>query len=91
MHGSLRAVSVGFVPLADTNGGYGESREGNFHYFGQELLEVSVVNIPSNPDALKRSLLDLVDPKEIKEIKEEVINKNFCNIQEKRLLLINKK
>jgi len=89
LHGSLRAVSVGFVPLADDKGGYGDSREGNFHYFGQELLEVSVVNIPSNPDALKRSLLDLVDPKESKEIKEEeVIEKNFCNIQEKRLLLL---
>jgi len=90
-HGSLRAVSVGFIPVADDNGSMGENREGAFHYFGQELLEISVVNIPSNPDALKRSLLDLVDPKEIKEIKEEVINKNFCNIQEKELLLLNKK
>ena len=92
LHGSLRAVSVGFVPLADTNGGYGESREGNFHYFGQELLEVSVVNIPSNPDAFKRSLLDLVGPTKEDIIEfDKVEEKNFCNIQEKELLLLNKK
>ena len=91
LHGSLRAVSVGFVPLQDSKGGYGESREGNFHYFGQELLEVSVVNIPSNPDALKRSLLDLVKEEKtivIEDNKEE--NKNYCNIQEKQLLLLGK-
>ena len=56
LHGSLRAVSVGFVPLTDKEGKTGDMRGDNFHYFGQELLEVSVVNIPSNPDALKRSL-----------------------------------
>src|SRR5699024_2026864 len=27
-----------------------------FHYEGQELLEFSIVNIPSNPNALKRDL-----------------------------------
>jgi HK97 family phage prohead protease len=57
-HGTLRAVSVGFIPLSDEKGSMGEERDGAFHYFGQELLEVSVVNIPSNPDALKRSLRD---------------------------------
>jgi HK97 family phage prohead protease len=56
LHGSLRAVSVGFVPLKDEKGSTGEERDGAYHYFGQELLEVSVVNIPSNPDALKRSM-----------------------------------
>jgi len=55
-HGSLRAVSVGFVPLKNEEGKYGEERDGAFYFHGQELLEVSVVNIPSNPKALKKSL-----------------------------------
>jgi hypothetical protein len=58
-HGSLRAVSVGFVPLKDEDGKYGEERDGAYHFFGQELLEVSVVNIPSNPKALKKSLEEM--------------------------------
>jgi hypothetical protein len=60
-HGSLRAVSVGFVPLKSEDGKFGEERDGAFHFFGQELLEVSVVNIPSNPKALKKSLDDMTE------------------------------
>lgn len=53
--GSLRAVSVGFLPIG--RGKFGEGEDANTYYFaGQELLEVSVVNIPSNPNALKKSL-----------------------------------
>lgn len=59
-HGTLRAVSVGFIPINNEEGKEGEERDGAFHYFGQELLEVSVVNIPSNPDALKRSIRESV-------------------------------
>ena len=69
LHGSLRAVSVGFLPLKDKDGNEGDygrkntksgkmEQEDTFFYYGQELLEVSVVNIPSNPDALKRSMRD---------------------------------
>lgn len=56
--GSLHAVSVGFMPTAKGHKG-DESRGENpdvYYYDGQELLEVSVVNIPSNANALKRSL-----------------------------------
>ena len=53
--GSLRAVSVGFLPIG--KGRFGEGEDANTYYFaGQELLEVSVVNIPANPNALKKSL-----------------------------------
>lgn len=64
MHGTLRAVSVGFIPLLDENGKEGKFGrkqedktvdEDTFFFFGQQLLEISLVNIPSNPDALKRS------------------------------------
>lgn len=55
LFGSLRAVSVGFLPVG--RGRFGEGDDSETYYFaGQELLEVSVVNIPSNPKALKKSL-----------------------------------
>ena len=55
LFGSLRAVSVGFLPVG--RGRFGEGEDANTYYFaGQELLEVSVVNIPANPNALKKSI-----------------------------------
>lgn len=55
--GSLNAVSVGFQPTA--RGHRGDEKRGEdkdvYYYDGQELLEVSVVNIPSNKNAIKRS------------------------------------
>ena len=56
--GSLHAVSVGFRPTAKGHKGDEERGEDPnvFYYGGMELLEVSVVNIPSNPNALKRSI-----------------------------------
>ena len=56
--GSLHAVSVGF--RATAKGHKGDEERGEdpkvYYYGGQELLEVSVVNIPSNANALKRSM-----------------------------------
>ena len=56
--GSLHAVSVGF--RATAKGHKGDEERGEdpnvYYYAGQELLEVSVVNIPSNANALKRAL-----------------------------------
>ena len=57
--GTLSAVSVGFKPVADELGEYsrkgieknGENPEANYLH-GQELLEISIVNVPSNPDAV---------------------------------------
>lgn len=58
--GSLRAVSVGFLDKGKGKWGQGEEAEGrsNETYFfeGQELLEFSVVNIPSNAGAGKRDM-----------------------------------
>ena len=54
--GSLNAVSVGFVEKGA--GEMGDKEEGQdpdaYYFAGQELLEISVVNIPSNPEALKK-------------------------------------
>lgn len=60
--GSLNAVSVGFTETKPGHWGEGdEARDGvrpTYYYDGQELLEVSVVNIPSNKNALKRGFRD---------------------------------
>jgi hypothetical protein len=54
--GFLRTVSVGFMEVGDGhNGNEDDGEDPNLYYFhGQELLELSVVNIPSNPDAKKK-------------------------------------
>lgn len=58
--GFLNAVSVGFIEKGEGKYGEGDQARGmknqTYYFEGQELLEVSIVNIPSNPKALKRSL-----------------------------------
>lgn len=55
--GSLSAVSVGFASLGGHWGERKKDEDPDVYYFeGQSLHEVSVVNIPSNPDATKRSI-----------------------------------
>ena len=62
LFGSIRAVSVGFLPLGEGKFGEGEEKKGGarqtYYYAGQELCEVSVVNIPANANAVRRSLRD---------------------------------
>lgn len=49
MNGTLKAVSVGFIPRK-------HHMEENVMVFDEmELLEFSIVNIPSNPNAVKRN------------------------------------
>ncbi len=55
--GFLNAVSVGFIPLrCEDGGGSGTNAQSapapRRRYLEQELLEVSAVAIPANPDAL---------------------------------------
>lgn len=56
--GFLRTVSVGFIEVGEGRRGDKEKNEDpKLYYFeGQELLEVSIVNIPSNPSAKKKTL-----------------------------------
>lgn len=61
LHGTLKATSVGFVEK--TKGMYVSTDENNggkgTYYFGEvELLEFSIVNIPSNANALRRKMED---------------------------------
>ena len=59
LFGSLKAVSVGFLPVGKGEWGKGEEAVGGskptYYYAGQELLEISIVNIPANPNALKKA------------------------------------
>jgi hypothetical protein len=56
--GTLRGVSVGFLDNGKGKWGIGneaEGRENETYYFdAQELIEYSIVNIPSNADGVKR-------------------------------------
>jgi hypothetical protein len=61
LFGSLSRSSVGFLEVGEGNYGTGEEAQGmineTYYFAGQELLEWSVVNIPSNPGAGKRDML----------------------------------
>jgi len=74
--GTLNAVSVGF--RATAKGHKGDEERGEdpavYYYGGQELLEVSVVNIPSNANALKRSLEEERATWDVAEDEPEVIS-----------------
>lgn len=63
--GSLRTASVGFVPTGEPEYGKGDEARGKenetMYFPGQELLEWSIVNIPSNPSAAKRAFADDLD------------------------------
>lgn len=56
--GFLNTVSVGFIELGEKKIGLKDlGQDPELEYFeGQELLEVSIVNIPSNPKANKKAL-----------------------------------
>jgi hypothetical protein len=58
---TLRATSVGFLEIGEGEMKKTLDEKGNvtdqvYHFAGQELLEFSIVNIPSNPEAVGRSL-----------------------------------
>ncbi len=81
-HGTLRAVSVGFIPIEAGHWGVESDDENpNIYYFGQvELVEFSIVDIPANPQALKQSLAMrsfLEDTKQIKEKTKKNGNKRL--------------
>lgn len=61
LFGSLKATSVGF---RSQGGHWGDKKSGEndkAYYFDKvELMEFSIVNIPSNPNALKRSYDDFL-------------------------------
>jgi hypothetical protein len=65
MNGTLRATSVGFLEVGEGKYGEGDQRQGGkeetYFFSGQELLEFSIVNIPSNAKAVGRSIAHHAD------------------------------
>jgi hypothetical protein len=65
LNGTLRATSVGFLEVGTGKYGEGEERQGGknetYYFSGQELLEFSIVNIPSNAKAVGRSMIHHAD------------------------------
>jgi len=59
--GAMNAVSVGFRPIAERY----NSERGGVDYLEQELLEISIVSVPCNPEALivSRSLRRALQPR----------------------------
>lgn len=76
LHGTLKATSVGFHEIE--RGKWGENDEAvngktPTYYFGSvELLEFSIVNIPSNPNALRRKIDEAETDAKIRECNEEI-------------------
>ena len=75
LHGTLKATSVGFRETV--KGAWGEDEEAvngknPTYYFGQvELLEFSIVNIPSNPNALRRKIEEQQETDRVTELTGE--------------------
>jgi hypothetical protein len=89
LHGTLKATSVGFVPIGKGKFGEGDQAQGrsNETYFfeGQELLEWSIVHVPSNRGSVGRS--EENEP----ESRENEPKGTPLSILEKHLQLINQK
>lgn len=62
LNGTLRATSVGFLEVGRGKYGEGEERAGGknetYYFDGQELIEFSIVNIPSNPEATRKVIVN---------------------------------
>jgi HK97 family phage prohead protease len=71
--GFLNAVSVGFIPLRWENGS--EEKGYRRKYLEQELLEVSAVSIPANPNALTYALKSgAIEKSDLKELADLLLN-----------------
>jgi HK97 family phage prohead protease len=89
-HGTLRAVSVGFIPRSWHWGDKKKGERSDVLYLDEnELLEVSIVAVPSNPEALKRSADEL--RKEIPAPENEPEKVNSLEVAKARLIVNNLK
>lgn len=96
--GTLNAVSVGFQPNA--KGHFGVEKDGEnpdvYYYNGQTLLEVSVVNIPANANAIKRSIEEeikritdsILKPEKAPEVEKKDPEADAVEVSRKKLLTV---
>ena len=87
--GTLRATSVGFNPLEQGEFRKMEDSDSEIYHYGKrDLLEFSIVNIPSNPNAGRS-----IEKKEAERLtlpEKEKEKPNTLNLKRKRLELIEK-
>ena len=87
--GTLRATSVGFNPLEQGEFRKMEDSDAEIYHYGKrDLLEFSIVNIPSNPNAVRS-----IEKKEAERLtlpEKEKEKPNTLNLKRKRLELIEK-
>ena len=78
--GTLKSTSVGFMPTKGNWGDTNRNEDPEIYYFtGQILKEFSIVHIPSNPDAIKKSMevFDFYMTKKLDEHKSEGFKKDY--------------
>ena len=84
--GTLRAASVGVKP---TEGHWGVKEAGEnpdvLYFSRQTLLEWSIVNIPSNPDAVKRNMSTMLEDFPKPEPKKQTSNQRGISLFEAQL------
>jgi len=80
LHGTLKATSVGFIETKKGNWGEKDQARGAenaTYYFGEvELLEFSIVNIPSNANALRRNAESLLE-RDLEETRQQMAAKDL--------------
>ena len=87
-NGTINAVSVGFMP---NSGHYGEEEEARggknetYYYDSAELIEVSLVGIPSNKNARKKALENGDIPDLIDELIREALGDKFSDEEIEKL------
>tara|TARA_Y100000296_G_C5163704_1_gene253327 strand:+ start:329 stop:916 length:588 start_codon:yes stop_codon:yes gene_type:complete len=87
--GTLRATSVGFNPLEQGEFRKIEDSDAEIYHYGKrDLLEFSIVNIPSNPNAVRSIEKKEADRLTLPEKEKE--KPNTLNLKRKRLELIEK-
>lgn len=72
--GFIKAKSVGFLP--ERNKFTFNEERGGFDFHGQELLEHSFVNVPSNPEALIAAKASGIDIAPLREWAEKVLDED---------------
>lgn len=79
-YGTLSSTSVGFVPIAGHWGRSKDMEDEETYYFDKQVLkEFSIVHIPSNPDAVKKSMeaFDWYMERQAQDHKSEGFRKDF--------------
>lgn len=86
--GTLKATSVGFNPLEQ--GEFRKMEDSDteiYHYGKRDLLEFSIVNIPSNPNAVRS--IEKIESERLT-LPEKIEKPNTLNLKQKQLDLLEK-